>query len=115
MLAAALGKSRGESFRIGYVAGLAHYLASLHWLLFIPVTGFPILGWVALCAYLALYPAAWVWLASSQISNFKSEISTAKPGTTWLDAIRELGSRGWSRRMVKRTQWSWSSRRGMFR
>ena len=105
MLAAALGKSRGESFRIGYVAGLAHYLASLHWLLFIPVTGFPILGWAALCAYLALYPAAWVWLASSQISNLKSQIPDAKPEGAWLDAIRELGSCGWSRRMV----WTLSS------
>ena len=36
MLAAALGTSGAERFRIGYVAGLAHYLASLHWLLLIP-------------------------------------------------------------------------------
>ena len=36
MLAAALGKSGWESFRIGYIAGLAYYLGSLYWLLFIP-------------------------------------------------------------------------------
>ncbi|MFA6547181.1 MAG: apolipoprotein N-acyltransferase, partial [Limisphaerales bacterium] len=29
---------------------------------FIPVTGFPILGWLALSAYCALYPGLWVWL-----------------------------------------------------
>ena len=36
--------------------------AALHWLLFIPVTGFPILGWLALSAYCAVYPGLWVWL-----------------------------------------------------
>ncbi len=63
ILAAALGKSGGASFRVGYTAGLVHYLVSLRWLLFIPVTGFPILGWVALSAFLALFPATWVWIA----------------------------------------------------
>ena len=69
MLAAALGKTGAESFRIGYVAGLAHYLASLYWLLLIPYRwhGLPLgpaLGWLSLSAYLALYPATWVWLLS---------------------------------------------------
>ena len=67
ILGAAWGRSGGDAFRIGYVAGLAHYLASLYWLLLIPVTGYPILGWVALSAYLALYPAAWVWLLSGKV------------------------------------------------
>ncbi len=62
ILGAALGTQRWERFRIGYVAGLAHYLTSLAWLLYIPVTGYPILGWIALSAFLALFPAAWVWL-----------------------------------------------------
>lgn len=62
MLAAAFGSSKRESFRIGYVAGLTFWLASLYWLLYMPVTGFPILGWMALSTYLALYHAVWVWL-----------------------------------------------------
>ena len=67
MLAAALGKSGWESFRIGYVAGLAYYLASLYWLLLIPYRWHsiplgPAAGWLSLSAYLALYPATWVWL-----------------------------------------------------
>ncbi len=62
MLASALGACGWERFRVGYIAGLAHYLVSLSWLLQIPVTGFPILGWVALSAFLALFPATWVWL-----------------------------------------------------
>lgn len=61
ILATALGTSGGASFRIGYVAGLVHYLCSLYWLLLIPVTGFPILGWIALSSFLALFTGAWVW------------------------------------------------------
>src|ERR1019366_4786029 len=67
MLAAALGKSGWESFRIGYIAGLAYYLASLYWLLLIPYRWHsiplgPAAGWLSLSAYVALYPATWVWL-----------------------------------------------------
>jgi apolipoprotein N-acyltransferase len=74
MLAIAQGKSRGDAFRIGYVAGLAHFLSSLYWLMFMPVTGFlegrlPILAWLALGAYLALYPAVWVWLLAGRIGE----------------------------------------------
>jgi apolipoprotein N-acyltransferase len=75
LLAIAHGKSRGDAFRIGYVAGLAYFLSSLYWLLLIPVTGFPILGWVSLGAYVALYPAIWVWLMANfelRISNYES-------------------------------------------
>jgi apolipoprotein N-acyltransferase len=69
MAAAALGKRGWESFRIGYVAGLAHYLAMLYWLLSIPYQwhGIPLgpaAGWLSLSAFLALFPATWVWLVS---------------------------------------------------
>ena len=67
-LACAAGKSGGDSFRIGYVAGLSFWLASLYWLLHMPVAGLPILGWIALSAYLALYPAVWVWLSRSRFT-----------------------------------------------
>ena len=66
MIAIAQGKSGGDAFRIGYVAGLAYFLSSLYWLLLMPVTGFPILAWLALSAYVALYPAVWVWLMANQ-------------------------------------------------
>jgi apolipoprotein N-acyltransferase len=64
LLAAARGKSPGDAARVGYVAGLTYNLASLYWLLLIPVTGFPVLGWAALSAFLALFMAVWTWLVA---------------------------------------------------
>ena len=79
MLLAARGKTGADRLRTGYVAGLAFWLASLAWLLKMPVTGFPILGWISLAAYLALYPAAWVWL----VSNFKFQTSSWAGRSLW--------------------------------
>lgn len=67
LIASALGSTRGESFRLGYVAGVTHYLSMLYWLLLIPyrwhgIPFGPALGWLALGAFLGLFPAAWVWL-----------------------------------------------------
>jgi apolipoprotein N-acyltransferase len=62
ILLSAAGTRGWQAFRIGYVAGLAHYLASLYWLLLIPVAWFPILGWAALSGFLSLFMGAWVSL-----------------------------------------------------
>ena len=62
LLFSAAGVPGKVAFRLGWLGGLAFNLAALHWLLFIPVTGFPILGWLALSAYAAVYPGLWVWL-----------------------------------------------------
>ena len=69
LLASAYGRTGSDAFRIGYVGGLAYFLFSLCWLLRIPEKGFPILGWLALSAYVALYPAIWVWLLSGKIGQ----------------------------------------------
>ena len=104
MLLAALGTRGGETFRIGYVAGLAQYLASVCWLLFIPYRWHsipigPLAGWVALCAYLALYPATWVWLAM-RISNFKFQISNSDGSRRIrFRPVEEISSWNWSGRM----------------
>ena len=62
LLFSAAGVPGKMAFRLGWLGGMAFHLAALHWLLFIPVTGFPILGWLALSAYCAVYPGLWVWL-----------------------------------------------------
>jgi len=61
MLAVAAGTEGKHAFRIGWVSGLAYHLTSLYWLLLIPVTFFPIVGWLTLSAYLSLYTGIWVW------------------------------------------------------
>ena len=113
ILAAALGKSGGERFRIGYVAGLAHYLASLYWLLLIPYRWHsiplgPATGWLALSAYLALYPAIWVWLLA-EVCGPRSAVhgpqSTVHglPGTSpsWLPSgFGGLLARSWGQRTI---------------
>lgn len=62
MLAAAAGEPGKRAFRLGYLAGLTHYLVSLYWLIFIPFPAGAVAGWLALSAFLALFPATWVWL-----------------------------------------------------
>jgi len=69
MLAAVLGKTGADAFRAGYVAGLGFWLASLYWLLLIPVAGFPVLGWIALSAFVALYFGLWTWLLAGKIGT----------------------------------------------
>jgi apolipoprotein N-acyltransferase len=97
MLAVALGKRGGEAFRVGYLAGLAHYLASLSWLLNIPVAWFPILGWLALAAFLALFPAIWVWLTLRLAPGTEGRESRVEEH--WLGVMRSIYGRSWSRRM----------------
>jgi apolipoprotein N-acyltransferase len=94
MLACAYGKSSGDSFRIGCVAGFSFWLTSLYWLLLMPATGYPILGWIALSAYLALYPAVWVWLANRwgehpREPRAQAEISSpgVSPHQTWFGRL----------------------------
>ncbi|HEX9048819.1 MAG TPA: apolipoprotein N-acyltransferase, partial [Verrucomicrobiae bacterium] len=65
LFAAARGQAGADAFRTGYVGGFTFWLTSLYWLLLMPVTGLPILGWIALCAYIAVYQGIWVWLISS--------------------------------------------------
>ncbi|HZI30854.1 MAG TPA: apolipoprotein N-acyltransferase, partial [Candidatus Binatia bacterium] len=64
ILFAARGKRGADAFRAGYVAGLVFWLISIYWLLYMPVTGFPILAWIALSVYVAWFIAVWAWFVS---------------------------------------------------
>jgi len=95
ILFAAMGQPGKQCFRIGYVAGLAHYLASLYWLLFIPFPAGAIVGWLALSAYLALYPATWVWLCWRLFSRKKFGREQS-----WWSAVGEFFTTNWWQRAL---------------
>ena len=89
MLAAAAGKSRVDRFRVGYVAGLTFWLVSLYWLLLMPAPLYCVLlGWLALCAYIALYFGAWLALAGSSGALLPSSAAAGEPS----DAANPPGS-----------------------
>ena len=96
LLFAARGKSGSEAFRVGYVGGLTFWLASLYWLLLMPAVGFPILGWFALSAYVALYFGTWVWFISTfsfQLSPWIGRVRWTLTGAAAWVALEFL--RGW--------------------
>ncbi|HTY87672.1 MAG TPA: apolipoprotein N-acyltransferase [Candidatus Acidoferrum sp.] len=102
LMAAASGKRGSDAFRVGYVAGLAFFLTSLGWLLLIPVTGYPILGWAALAAYLALFPALWVWLVAASWTRMAERgpwtgrtLWSLGGAATWV-ALEMVQARLWS-------------------
>ncbi|MSU56767.1 MAG: apolipoprotein N-acyltransferase [Pedosphaera sp.] len=86
MLTGANGTHGRAAFRIGYIAGLAFHLTALWWLLLIPGSGFQIIGWIALSAYLALYQAAWVWMTSVQSPESRVQSWLARTGWALLGA-----------------------------
>jgi len=108
ILLSAAGRRGWEAFRIGYVAGMAHYLVMLTWLLHIPYRwhGIPLgpaAGWAALSAFLALFPATWVWALTSNLSAPPAELGDGSYGGTRLQqALSGLAGRNW----VQRTKWA---------
>ncbi len=80
LLLVARGKSGADVFRIGGVGGFAFWLASLNWLLQIPYEGAPIIGWLALSAYCALFFGAW----TSLVSGFKFLVSSWLTRQLWM-------------------------------
>jgi apolipoprotein N-acyltransferase len=100
ILLSAFGKPEKQTFRIGYVAGLAHYLASLYWLLLIPVplawSWAKVLGWLALGAVLALYTGTWTWLCWK---IFPAKLTATAPETGIKEWPARFLAAPWSARM----------------
>jgi apolipoprotein N-acyltransferase len=107
LLAVAIGVEGRRAFRLGYVAGLAHYLASLYWLLNIPVMKLaPITAWLALSGFLALYPALWVWLCwkmypgkAGQASSLPIAGETARMPALLSSNFEHFLSANWAQRV----------------
>jgi apolipoprotein N-acyltransferase len=92
ILFAAISNSFRQSFRIGYVAGLAYYLTSLYWLLHIPFPAGAVAGWLALGAFLALYPAVWTSLCWAIFPHrqARSVMAAEAPGELALPAGNQM-------------------------
>ncbi len=61
------------AFQMGSIFGLGFALPSLYWMNFMPVTGFPVLGWVALSSYHAVYYGGWAWFAGWLLKRFDGD------------------------------------------
>ena len=100
-------QSSRKSFRIGYYAGLTHYLLSLYWLLLIPLPVQAIAAWLSVSGILALYTAGWTWLCSRlgqmllATPQSANNPSTITPGAPHLELLL---SASWQRR----TLWTFS-------
>ena len=114
----ALGLPPKAAFRIGLVAGLAHFLVLLRWLLWIPFPAGAIAAWLALSGYCALFFGAWglgmSWLAS-RLPRLESSASLV-PGppsliTLWGGWIAKLPSASanpeWLRRPAANLRPGW--------
>jgi len=96
MLTAAFGTRGWRAFRIGWVAGLAHFLASLYWLLNIPVMKLaPFIGWLVLSAYLALFTGVWTWLCW-RLSPMQPADSTEG----WSLQLQRFAATRWTQRAL---------------
>jgi apolipoprotein N-acyltransferase len=95
LLFSAAGTTPGHAFRLGYSGGLSYYLCTLTWLLHIPVRFLPVLGWIALSAFLALYAALFVWAGWKLLGYLQ-------PARLPWDAelLRAFMAHGWRRRTI---------------
>jgi len=90
---AARNKSGGDTFRIGYIGGLAFWLTTLYWLLLIPAFGYPILGWLALSAFMALFGGAWLWLVNWKANSWAMRVIWSLSGAAAWVALEMLRAR----------------------
>ena len=103
ILFSAVGCRGAKAFRLGYLAGFAHFLSSLYWLVAMPdkIYGIPvgpICAWVALSAYCALFPAVWVWLCWRIWGPSREEIA-------WRTALNDFFAAG----LIRRGTWAFNA------
>jgi len=72
-LYAGVQQTARRAFQSGYLFGLVFCLGTLYWLNYMPVKGLPILAWVALAGYLALYYALWLWFCRRTLTGALGE------------------------------------------
>lgn len=95
-------------WRILWLAGFAHWLATIHWLrLPHPATS---IGWIALSAYLAIYPAIFIAVARRLVHGWRWPLVAAAP-VAWMAAEQLRGSLlgGFTFGGLGHTQWRWTT------
>lgn len=95
-------------WRTLWVAGLVHWLATIHWLrLPHPATA---IGWVALSAYLAGYVPLFVWLGRRLVHRWRWPLVAAAP-VAWMacEQLRGTLLGGFTFGGLGHTQWRWTA------
>lgn len=108
LLAASVGLSPLQAFRVGYAAGLVLFLTSLRWLLDIPETAGAVAAWLALSAYCAVYPALWVLACTWLADAFIESPADAAPPAGFQRQHFTFGA--WKKSLHRWVQWSWWTR-----
>jgi apolipoprotein N-acyltransferase len=94
-------------YRSLYFAGLVFWLLAIFWLIY-PYPEFTWLGWLALCAYLAIYLPAFVALSRSAIFRFALPLWLAAPIVwTGLELARAHLLTGFLMGSIAHTQANW--------
>ncbi|MFM7109493.1 MAG: apolipoprotein N-acyltransferase [Planctomycetaceae bacterium] len=91
-----------------WIAGFAHWLATIHWLrLPHPATA---VGWAALSAYLAGYVPLFVWLARRLVHRWRWPLVAAAP-VAWMASEHLRGTLlgGFTFGGLGHTQWRWTA------
>ena len=103
LLATGFDLPPGPAFRLGFVAGLAHHLVGLRWLLLIPFPSGAVAAWLGLSAYSALFAGLWLMLTARGI---RLRCGMTGPRPEWrrsVQAVCDLNE--WQRQ----TLWIWSA------
>lgn len=93
LIFAAHNKSRCDAFRVGYAGGLVFWLVSLYWLLLIPAGAYPIPGWIALSAFMAMYFGAWLWLVQWKADSWSMRLIWSLTGAAAWVAMEMIRAR----------------------
>ncbi len=93
------GLSGTAAFRVGCVAGLAHFLVSLRWLLHMPHWAGSVAGWLVLSGYCALYPGLWLGMAQRVSGDARSQ-SGGAANSGWSTALGRFSQQSWLERSL---------------
>jgi apolipoprotein N-acyltransferase len=67
------GANGRAAFQIGCLFGVSFSLCALYWMNYMPVTGFQVVGWIALSSYHALYYGLWTWGCGRLLHNVEGD------------------------------------------